>query len=183
MIAPTPAPAPILLGLALDAFALERLRDGRADRIRAAVDRDRSNATVRLPLRSMRPAWFTELTTPRIDRAGGHQHAVALVAEIDHRRRLEAILDLRRLRAERVLQPDVELGADRNLVRDSATDRPVAGARLAVGRVGIGRGRRRSPQRPSLSPRARLRMFSMRSRTSAYSRRAIGSFLRSLTFR
>ena len=39
MIAPTPAPAPILPGFALDAFALDRLGHRGANRILAAVDR------------------------------------------------------------------------------------------------------------------------------------------------
>ena len=58
--------------LALDAFALERLRDGAAHRIVAAVDRDLierdRQAALALGARRLR---VTELTTPRIVEPAG----------------------------------------------------------------------------------------------------------------
>ena len=147
MIAPTPAPVPIFCRLAPDAFALERLGHGGADRIRAAVDRDPIERDRHAsPCGRCASALLTELTTPRIDRAGRDEDAVALVTQIDHRRRLEAILDLRGLGAERVLQPDVELGADRDLVRVlRAAAVPPLHCAAGTWRWSIG-ARRRSPR-------------------------------------
>jgi hypothetical protein len=57
---------------------------------------------------------------PAHRRTGRHEHTAAIVLQIDERRRFEAILDFVRLRAERILEADVELGPDRNLVRGRA---------------------------------------------------------------
>ena len=95
----------------------------------------------------MRPALVTELTTPRMtDPAGTSTRSLAV--QIDERRRLEAILDLRGRRAERVLQPDVELGAD----RDDAGPSTDVRRRLAGSRVSAYRSEASS--RPGVSPRA-----------------------------
>ena len=62
---------PDLFLLAHDPFALERLRHGGANRIGAAVDRDAIEGDRQAPLRSVRVASLTELTTPRITDPAG----------------------------------------------------------------------------------------------------------------
>ena len=196
-IAPAPAPMPIFsfspmipsLSSACDTVA------------RIGYERPlivtRSKATVRLPFALGARRRLHRAHDAAHQRAGRHQHAAALIPQIDHRRRLEAILDLGRLRAQRVLQPDVELGADRNLVRVLRPHRlslgPGRGCRpeasaaigrrlrddqaLVADRTAFGGSRRRRR-------RARGCGCSRRDRGRRGIRvRAIGSFFRSLTFR
>ena len=142
MIAPTPAPTPIFPASPLMPSLSSACVTVRADRIRAAVDRDlvERDRHAALALGARRLGHRADDAAHH--RAGRHQHAVALVAQIDQRRRLEAILDLRGLRAQRVLQPHVELGADRDLVRVLRADASVAG--VAGRRTVVLRIRRRS---------------------------------------
>src|SRR5205085_6164783 len=70
-------------------------------------------------------------------RARGHDQLITAV-EIDHGRRLNAILDLRRVGSQRRLEPDIHFGAARNL--DATLDgtdalvarRVVAAAAIAI---------------------------------------------------
>ena len=163
-----------LLLLAHDAFALERLRHRGADRVRAAVDRHAVERDRHRALAVGARGLVDRADDAAHRRSRRHEDAAALVTQVDHRRRLEAILDLRGLGAERVGQPDVELGADRDFVR---VLRAADGTRAAAAAGADGDGvvdRRSSPiptpggvYPPVASPRARLRMLSMRSRTSA----------------
>ena len=112
-------------GLAADAFALERLGDRGADRIASAVDRDliECQRQLALPLEAARLVHRADDAAHH--RTGRDEHTLA-APQVDHRGRLEPILDLRRLGAERGLQPDVELGAYRDvrirLAADAGSD-------------------------------------------------------------
>ena len=116
---------------------------------------------------------MTELTTPRITEPAG-----IIVRspsfEIDERRRFEAIFNSRGRRAERLLQPHVQLGADRNVHpraarrRDGLAEPDEEPLELEAAR---------------LVPRACERTLSMRSRISKYSARGTVSFFLSLTLR
>ena len=112
--------------------------DGGADRVRASADLDLIEDDVEAAL----PLDVAGLVHGADDaahhRAGRHEHATAL-HQVDHRRRLEAILDLRGVRAERVLQPHIELGSGRHFI---GVGRTGAGARWP-GAVAICVGRRR----------------------------------------
>src|SRR5205823_3015466 len=84
--------------------------------------------------------------------------------EIDERGGLEPVLDLCRPRTERLLQPHVELGAGRNLVRVAGTadgaDGPLVDAPAR-------RGRRIDARRVVTRARRRVAIVSARARTDA----------------
>ena len=123
MTAPTPAPAPIFpaspLMPSLSSASVTVARIG----IRTRADREtiESDSQAAGPLDPSR--LLDRADHAAHDRSGGHDHAVAL-PQVDQRRRFEAIFDLRGRRAERALQPHVELGADRHVAR--AVARPVS---------------------------------------------------------
>ena len=129
MTAPTPAPVPILAGLASDALALERFGDGGAHRIRTAADR-KAVERHRQAAGALDPSRLLDRADdPSHDRAGRHDHAVPS-HQVDQRRRLETVFDLRGCRAERCLQPHVELRADGNV--EVAADRSPGGGRRTI---------------------------------------------------
>ena len=142
MIAPTPAPAPILPASPLMPFALDRLRHRGVDRIAPAADRDliERDRQAALAVGARRLVDRADDAAQR--RARGNQHVVALI-EIDHRRRGEAILDLRGVGAQLALEAHVDLLAGRHFVAARRRARPTrvlcvrrAAVDAAAGRAG-----------------------------------------------
>src|SRR5262249_58184638 len=165
------------LGLAADALALERLRDGRANRVRPVIDRQaiEREGQASGPLEPRRLRYRRDGAAHR--RSRRHEYVAALVLQIDHRGRLELVLGNRRLRAERALKPDVELGADRNLVRVARSDRLSRrraavrfGSRARWRRVAAGRIAARAAA-DGVAPIARLALVRRRERLLAPARR------------
>src|SRR5205823_2685097 len=103
-----------LPGFALDAFALERIGDGCADRIRTAADGQTIEGDRQLAGPFDASGLRDRAHYAAHHRAGGYHHAVSLL-QVDHRGCFEAIFDLRRRRTERARQPHVEFRADRDI--------------------------------------------------------------------
>ena len=113
MMAPTPAPGADPPHLALQPLALQRLGDRDAHVVRAPVDGEARELE--------RDAALSIGARRRVDRCdvahqqrAGRDNQIVLAIEIDHRCRLDALLHLRRPGVERRLQPDVQLGVQRN---------------------------------------------------------------------
>jgi hypothetical protein len=148
----------------------------------------RSNATVIAPLRSRRPAFVTPLTIPRItDPAGTTTRPLAS-------RRSTSVVASKRSSSCAVAELSELCSRTSNSVptgTSSSLDRPIVdvGAERVSGERESGHGSSagRLPgggvYPPVDSPRARDRMFSMRSRRSMYSLWEIGSCFRSFTRR
>ena len=113
MIAPTAAPAPIFSGVFLVAARFERLRHRRANRIIAAVDGDLIEAQCKLALALDATGIVDRRHDTTHARARRDQHA-AVLAKVNDGGRFEAIFDLLRIRAQRPLEPHIELGPDGN---------------------------------------------------------------------
>src|SRR5262245_37089347 len=104
--------------LALDAFALQGLGDIGACVVGASVDAE--------TIEFHRQAAFTIRAAgavdggdpPRQQRACRHDQLVAAV-KVDQRRRLNAVLDLRRVRGQPGLEADIDFGSARNLETSS----------------------------------------------------------------
>ena len=160
--------------LTLDALALDGLRDGAAHRVGAPVDGQLIEHDGQAPLPLEAPCLVHRRDATAHHGPGRHDHAVSF-AVVDDGRGLESFLDLCGLRAERLLQPHVELGADRD-VRRPATRRRcrtrVFG--LNTGDASLGRRRRRrccrarriaaGARADAFDPVAELRVFLPRHR-------------------
>ena len=114
MIAPTPAPAPILPTSPLIPSLSIAWRHRGVDRIAPAANRDLIERD-RQAAFAVGPRGLVHRADDAAQRrARGNQHVIPLI-EVDHGRRDEAILDLRRVGAQLALEADVDLLARRGL--------------------------------------------------------------------